>query len=1127
MRLWPRSRATLLTAALALLSAGALHAQLSTATVTGVVLDSSGSAIPQASVLLKNVDTSIELRTETNDSGNYVILSVPPGRYTLEFSKASFRSARIQQFTLQVNQTATFNQSLEVGSVGQTIEVAATGELVQSQTAELGAVIAQKQVVDLPLNGRNFTQLLTLTPGVAPVSVSQNSGGFGTNVAAGSQFVFPAINGQTNRSNFFTLDGINNQGAFTSTYAVPPIVDAIQEFKVNSQNDQAEFGMVQGGTINVVSRSGTNELHGTGWWFLRNSAFDARNTFQPAVIPFRQNQFGGAIGGPVSIPKLYNGKNKTFFYLAYQGWRFRRPANAFHRVPTAAELGGDLSNDTRQIFDPFTTRPDPANPGRFTRTPFANNRIPASMLDPGALAYARATLPAPNFSGVGDRNLIDPTPQRQNQEEYSGRLDHTINEKNTVWFRWSGLLQDTSQTGGRPGLLTNLERPARNIGVSWVHVFSPSTVLQLQFGHVNVQENGRTRFTNINREQLLRDIRVSDQFAQNFIGGASFVPAWNAAGFWGGGESNSLNPKLSHIYQYKGNMSKIIGNHQLRWGAEWNYSDFEATYQNLNAAFNTQQTGDGTGAPGSQLASYLLNVPDSAGRRNVRETLRPGGVMGLYFQDTWKVNQKLTVNMGLRYDRTFIPAYGEEDTVGQQGGIEAGSADFLRGVYIIQKLPPSCRERGRAPCIPGDGRLPANVVVSDTGKIYRDTPTNFGPRLGLAYRLTERTALRSSFGIFFDNWAAVTQTSQQYQGAWPDVGQQLANNLNVPTPQVPGVRVRGQNPFPEGLFPAPTPFEQVQWFMDPNFRNPYSMQWQFGVQHQISQDTVITANYVGNGSRRLNLGGYYNVAVTPGPGNPRERAPFPYMAPSFFDRSWGRANYHSFQFQLDKKYRGGLAYQVSYTYSKAIDIGSSGYFGVEGFSVQNPYRFNNDRSVSAFDLTHVLSLNAVYEVPFGKGKQFSTGNKFADYLIGNWNINGLAVIRSGVPYNITVAGDRANTGNTGYLRANLVGDPVLSNPTRQAFFNTAAFQIPAPFTFGNLGRNALRSAGFWNFDMSIFRRFPFGEARWVELRGEAFNLPNATILGTPTGEMTNPNFGRVLGTANAARSLQVGLKIVF
>src|SRR5882672_10064285 len=443
-------------AILLVVSAGSAFAQLSTATLNGVIRDNSGAVVAKATVVLRNVDTTIEHATTSNDAGNYVFLNLTPGKYTLEISADGFSSKRIAEFILAVNQTATIDVTLSVGSQKDVVTVVAEAEQLDVSTADLGTVISTKQVNDLPLNGRNFTQLLSLTPGVAPVSVAQNAmngraGGFGAPITVGSAFIFPAVNGQTNRSNFFLTDGLNNFGTFQSTYSVPPIVDAIQEFKVVSHADSAQFGSVLGGVINVVTKSGTNEYHGTVWEYVRNTAFDARNTFLKKVTPFRQNQFGASFGGPVWIPKLYNGKNKTFFYFAYQGFRYTQNNDSLLKVPTAAQLAGDESSFPTQIYNPFTTRPDPANPGKFMRDPFPGNQIPSNLIDPRMVAFIQAVLPpaGPLLDGSGD-NAIDATPNHQTQNEYNVRIDQNFGQKNTVFFRYSAINSLLTTSGGIP-----------------------------------------------------------------------------------------------------------------------------------------------------------------------------------------------------------------------------------------------------------------------------------------------------------------------------------------------------------------------------------------------------------------------------------------------------------------------------------------------------------------------------------------------------------------------------------------------------------------------------------------------------------------------------------------------------
>jgi len=1153
----------LVVALLMVVSPAMLLAQLSTASLNGVVHDSSGAVVARAKVVLTNLATSVESSTVSNDAGNYVFLNIPPGRFGLSVNAAGFSSKKVSEFVLGVNQTATIDVALEVGSESQVVTVEASAEQLQVSNADLGTVIATKQVNDLPLNGRNFTQLLALTPGVAPVSVSQNNmggrpGGFGAPISVGSAFIFPAINGQTNRSNFFLTDGLNNFGTFQSTYAVPPIVDAIQEFKVVSHTDSAEFGSVLGGVVNVVTKSGTNDLHGSLWEYVRNAAFDSRPAFldSSAKSPgFRQNQFGASVGGPVWIPKLYNGRNKTFFFFAYQGLRYNQDSATNLLVPTAAELAGDFSaspflskdncgtnhDQACQIYNPFSTDSSGA------RQVFPGKIIPSALIDPRMVAYAQALFPAAGaYNPTTNSNAIDTTPEVQTQNEYNIRIDQSFGQRNTVFFRYSKIDSQLNTTGGLPGLLKSEAIPGHDWGGSYVHVFNPSLVLQLQYTRVTNADNTYQRFNGIDPAALNGQIGFADTFANGFAGvnGGPLIPSPGIGGYANGGDNVELTPKATDSHQVGGTLTKILGNHSVIFGGSYTTNRFASPISYASLGFAGGQTGDphdGT-QPGDPLASFLLNVPDNANRRNVNEQTRLGGLMSWFLQDSWKATSRLTINAGLRYDLTFIPPYGTNDTIGQEGGIETGDVDFSNGTYIVQKLPPPCSQRGFAPCIPDiagqpAGTLPDHVVVDPRGKIAHNDSKNFGPRFGLAYRLGDKTVIRGAFGIVYDNWAAVSQMSQNIEGAWPDIGQQIANNLNGPTGPP---TVTAQNPFAtSGAFPAPTPFNQVQWFYDPHIKNAYSQQWNFGVEREINSSTTVDLNYVGSGSRRTNVGGYYNTDVTPGLTEDASRRPFPYITPTFYDRSIGSASYNALQFEMKKRYTRGLSYQVSYTYSKSIDEGSSGWFGVEGQSLTDPYDISSSRGPSGFDLTHTLSVNAVYDIPVGKGKQFSTGKPAIDYVLGNWQINSIFSARSGTPFNVYYgASDLAGTGNVSwaqYERANLVGDPNSGScPSGEkvgsagCFFNTSAFAVPAQGTFGNSGRDAFRSAPYWDLDLSIFRQFPFGESRRFEFRAEAFNLFNHVVFGQPGNDISNAStFGKVTSAASTARQLQIGAKIIF
>jgi hypothetical protein len=1128
----------------ALVKAG--DAQLSTASVGGVVRDSTGAVVANATVKLRSVGTSVETTTTTNGTGSYVIVSITPGDYTIEATAQGFSTEQMEQFNLTVGQQAAIDFSLSLGAVTSVVTVQGAAPLLETTTANLGTVIGTQQVNDLPLNGRNFTQLLQLTPGVAPVNTGQsNGGGFsGPPIAIGATSDFPAVNGQSNRSNFFLTDGLNNYWSILSTYAVPPIIDAIQEFKIVSHTDSAEYGGVLGGVVNVVTKTGTNDLHGSAWEFARNGTFNAIPTFTAPGTPqpdFSQNQFGGAIGGPIILPKLYHGRDKTFFFGAYQGFRYTQTANTPLFVPTAAELNGDLSDLGRDIYNPFSTRPDPNKPGQFIRDKFPGAIIPKSLIDPRLVALAQFLYPAagPAFNN-GASNANDPTPITQNQDEFTVRVDHTFGAKDSAWFRYSFINSLLTQSGGLPGLPSTLATPARNWGGSYVHIFNPSFILQAQAAKTTGQHNLTARFVK-STSSIISQVGFDPTYIGNFQATPdSLIPNVQINGFSGGGEVIQNTPKATDSSEFRATITKIIGAHEIRFGAGYTTLGFESPIASSSVQFAANGTASSpTDAnTGLGLASFLLNVPDNAQRRNVLESERPGGVFGSFIQDSWKTTKNVTLNFGLRYDITFIPPYGANGSETQQGGIATGDVDFNNGTYILQVLPKPCSVVGHSPCIPGNGQLPANVVVDPRGKIPHNTYTNLGPRIGLAYRLDDKTVVRSGFGIFFDNYAAITQIGQNIEGLWPDTGQLIANGLNNPnTSPSPTPNVTIQNPFAGGLgsnIPAPTPFTQVGFFYDPNIKNAYSEQYNLGVSRQFGQATTVTINYVGSESHRLDVGGYFNTALTPGPGNPALRSPYPYITPTYYDRSKGNGTYNSLQASIDRRFTDNFSYSVAYTWSKSINEGGDGFFGVEGGVPQDPYHpagFGS-RSVSGNDLTNVLSVSTLYEVPLGKGKGHTTGNRALDYILGNWQLNNIFLARSGVPFTVTVDGDIANTGNVGGLgneTANLIGNPnAIAQRSAAEYFNTAAYAAPPQYTYGTSGRNSLRTAGYWNLDTSLFRLFPFGERYKLELRGEAFNLLNHPVLGYPNADLSNAqNFGTVTTTASTQRQLQLAAKFIF
>ena len=1139
-----------------------------TAALNGTIRDTAGAVIVGATVVLHNRDTSLDRSAVTNGVGSYVMTNVLPGNYDLKVTMNGFGTAVKTGIALLVNETAMYDFTLKAGTVNEVVEVQGNSVTLETSTSELGVAVVKEQVNDLPLNGRNFTQLLNLTPGVSTVNVSQNSatsGGVWSNPIG--TFSYPSVNGQTNRSNLFLLDGINDQGSFGSTYAIPPIVDDIQEFKVQSHNDDASFGGVLGGVINVVTKSGTSRFHGSAWEFLRNKALDAGLIYpllptaaqkDPNNQPgFQQNQFGATFGGPVPIPGEH--QKKTFFFLSYEGFRNHTAASNQYITPTTTQLGGDLTGIAGQIYNPYDTsgkpflcdssgNPEPALNNIQAPGGTPCNKIPAPMIDQNMVNYATTLFPAPNVTG-SSFNGLDTSKNITRQDEGGIRLDHQFSQHDNVWARYTSFRQPVSGSGGFIGLLHEQVTNGYNVGVNYTHLFSGSTLAEFHFGRNSVNINQGSHFANA-APSFGTEVGFSPNFAGNFRNGVVMIPDVVIQGYIGNpnpsahGAAQVDNTHVSDIWEYGGDFTKTIGRHTLRAGANFASNNANALYLNSNVQFAAANTSNPTLAGGNALASFLLGIPTSAGRRNVIETEHSGWVDGFYGMDQWKVTSKLSVNLGLRYDLTLIGIYG--DNKNQNNFV--GDMNFRDGTYILARNAPSCDQTNAAPCIPG-GTLPAHVIVTPLGgtAIYHTDKSNIQPRIGVAYQLFPNTVLRAGYGRFYDNWAAITQTAQNYEGTWPSLDQLGASNMNA----VGAAPTRtAEDPFALGSgspVTGPTPFNQSTWFADPYLKRPYADQWNVGVQQQVTSNSVLTANYVGSVGRRLDIGGAYNVAMVAGgnadkactPYDPNNAtatncgAPFPYIGPTAYDRSTGNSNYNALQVSLNGKQQHGLTYLISYTWSKSIDEGCTGWYGVEGCSTQNPYDLRGDRGPAATDLPQIFSAAWVYALPFGKGAAWSSDNRVVNALVGGWNLNGVLSFSSGIPFDVGTGLDRANTGNYnygngyGYERLNVTGSFYPSSKGPDGWFNTSSFQLPPLNTFGNLGRDSLRSDWSKNLDLSIFRQFSFTERFRMEFRFEMFNATNTPVWAVPVTSLENSNFGKVTHAANVPRQLQFGLKLYF
>lgn len=710
-----------------------IFAQGATGAINGSITDPAGAKIPQAKLLLRNVLTGMQRSTLTNNTGQYVFPDVLPGEYTLRVSKQGFRTATEKPFELNVNETSTHNFMLTLGMTTQQVTVSAAAIHLEASTAELGTAIQHTQVNNLPLNGRNFTQLLELTPGVSPISTGQNSGGGGgfTGNAIGS-FTFPSVDGQSNRSNMFLVDGFTNYG-FTGNYAVAPIVDQIAEFKVQTHSDAA-YGGSLGGIVNVVTRGGTSEYHGDAWEFLRNNAFDARNTFVPTTTPYRQNQFGAVFGGPLLPRRFRNGEPKSFFFVGYEGFRSSRAEESLDNLVTPAELSGNLSSISEQVYNPFSTRPDPNKPGFFIRDPFmcdsagnalpvnssgtqaagtSCNQIPSALIDTPLVSYLKAFYKGTSIenTGISGINYINATPTLTRQDTATIRLDHQFSDSTSGWVRYTGFTQPSSSGQSLP-----TEKNANYIhgyqaGGAITHSFGNGTkVATFRFGRTSAQANVLTTLNGVSPDAW------QGVFAAAYVITSPFnaYPGLGPPGFAGINGGTFQGNHYADTYEWAGDFSWAHGHHTIQAGGDFNTNNGAQPIYFVNEGFSSFNTAnpENPANTGSGLASFLLGVPTSSNRR--KEFIgSPGGwVDGAYIQDQWKATSRLQVNLGLRWDVTLWPIQSGPPGSANQF---TGDTDLDTGQYILnQGPPPACSATVFAPCIPG-GTLPAHVVLSSSG----------------------------------------------------------------------------------------------------------------------------------------------------------------------------------------------------------------------------------------------------------------------------------------------------------------------------------------------------------------------------------------------------------------------------
>jgi hypothetical protein len=1115
----------------------------------GHVVDPSGAVVSDATVTLLDVQTGLSRTATTNKSGLYTFPLVAPGEYKLSVGKPGFSTEVNPPFRLEVNQNVTQDFALKVGSATDTLTVSTNSELIDTTSATLGSVIETRTVADLPLNGRSFTSLLTLAPGINPTNYSQNSGAgstYGTNQNAvgipGAAFVYPATQGQWNRENIYYLDGVIDTGGLSSTYDVPPIIDAIQEFKIQSHNDNAEFGGVLGGVVNLVTKSGTNTYHGSGWEYFRNQDLDARNPFSdndangnPYKYPFHQNEYGGTFGGPVRIPKLYNGRDKTFFFAAYEGWKYLKPASSRYISPTAAELSGDFTDasaEPYELYNPFTTT---GTPGNYTRQVLGDGyHIPSNLIDTTMQQFLTAFADTPNIAGAapGTPNTLLNNPETDNANELNFRVDQNFGAKTQVWARYSSV--DGKNIQWASHLQTTSGADDRNYGGGVTHTFTKNLVLDATVGYSG-------RWNALVGEE---PVGVSASAIALYAGITAIYgnPQMRLGSYASEGGLGPIG-SVSHELNFSVNTTWLHGKHMLRWGFE---EQIPQLNQGLPGArggaddftFSTSETSNPSGCSttpcpltGNSLASALLGIPDSGDLQSLKNGSRIVAPSA-YIHDVWNVTPKLTVNAGLRWDGESSPHLLD--------GTVASMMDPNTGNWIISggKMPPPCNAAAGvyAPCIPvGNAVDAAHVEVAANPNLGPDPVyTDFGPRLGVAYKLGNSTVIRGGYGLIYDNVTGGIQSVRDRLFSWPYNSSQnplfntLGQSIQTMSAIVPGLSTINALPS------APTPFTGIGWYYDPHLKNHYSHQWNVEVQKELTTSLVASIAYVGSVDRHLPITGHFNNS--PEPGGAGLDRPFPWATTALEATSRGESNFNAMEARVDKRLTHGIAFGTGLTWSKGMDNGAGGLYGAESgpqgaadFQIYNNPAANYGESANS--LKFIYYGWGIAELPFGKGKQYLT-HGVGSVLLGGWQFNTNISAHSGGPLGMSstggpYSGDNANIGDTlwffGEFRANQSGSAKVSHPTKNEWFNPNVFSSPSG-TYGNAGRVSAFGPAFDQVDFSLMKGFRIGERVNIQLRPEFLNVFNIQNYGNPSTGV-GAGMGNINGLANGAFARQIQLSV--
>ncbi len=1108
-----------------LLSGSLSYGQSFKATIVGRVSDQNGAAVPNATVTITEQSTNKKQTVTSNDSGNYVVPQLDPGSYSMTIESSSFKAAVKSDLVIETGQTARFDVVLEVGNVSEQVTIVSEAAVTNSETSSKGEVITERQVQDLPLNGRDFSSLALLAPGVYPRPADDDQGeGL---AAAGTR---------TDASNFI-LDGIVNKSDRNGSVGVNTSIDSIREFKVETSTYTAEFGRSAGAQVNVVSKSGSNRFSGSLFDYLRNDAFDAKNFFTAPdeSKTLRRNQFGGSIGGPMPFfnfgeggPAFTKGKDQTFFFASYEGTRQKRSESALSTAPRASWLIGDF-RDVLGAGNDLTrgTADDVANSNQIrclTSTgakvvcptpnviPMTNTIVGATTvlgINPSSLQILRR-LPAAN-------TITPQTPfgyaatvlGETNRNQTLVRIDHKVNSRNNASFRFSQQQGDgfdpfPSNRNFYPTFGRDTSQNYKNIAFSDNHIFTPQIINEFRFGIYSQYS------------QNLGENRDRDYLALLGIPGLPTAsspevqgyPAIRIDGFseFGDRPNDPFSYRLKN-YQIYDAVNVITGNHSLKFGIDIIRSNYvEADVRNVRGDFRFRgrntNTGTGTSSGFRSFADFLYGLPDATQRQIGAEPANLTGTQYAFFvQDDWRIANWLTFNLGVRYELQ-TPLY---EATGRLGNFVP---QF--GTTILS----------------GDPRLPKGMIETDTN--------NWGPRLGFAMRPFEddKTVIRGGAGIYY-SLETFNPIRQQLANTFPFLQRESYSRSSSNA-----LLLSFQNPFPNGLGGIQgltTPFG-----LQVNYHTPEIYQYNLTLERELSKDLALEVGYVGSQGRflglRYNLNALYPTgAVTSSVVGgvtvytPVTTRRFPAFGDIQFQEQIANSHYNGIQTSLRRRARGGLTMLISYTYSKAIDTASStnnSTTGTQKFP-QDVRNLNAEKSLADFDRRQQLTASYNYDLPFGKGRRFLKGSSgVTNFLVGGWQINGIYTYLSGRPFT-----PQYSSADVAQQRPDIVGDPYANIPAGLAF-NPAAFARPVarpsdPNFFGNAGRNILTGPSFNSMDMSLMKNVRIKERLKVQFRWEVFNVLNKTNFQVPVFLLDNANAGTYSQTANENREMQFALKLIF